>query len=384
MHFRALFFLQALARPEMEGMMTDTKYMRRALSLAARGAGFVCPNPLVGAVVVKDGKIVGEGWHKLFGGPHAEVNAIAMAGEQARGADLYVNLEPCSHHGKTPPCTELILRSGINKVVIGMKDPNPLVNGQGSSLLRQRGIEVHTGIMEKECRKFNEVFIKFITTRLPFVIFKYAMTIDGKIATIDNASRWITGEESRKIVHRLRSRMSSVMVGVDTVIFDNPLLNVRLPGKPGRLPLKVIADSRLRIPLEAKVLENDPQLCLIATTEKADNKKILEIRRRGSQVLVCPSKDDRIDLPFLFEHLGKMDISGVLLEGGSTLAFSALKEGMVDKVMAFVAPKILGGATAPTPVGGMGIPGMEDALALRDLKVRKVGEDLLIEGYLEK
>ncbi|MEI7491193.1 MAG: bifunctional diaminohydroxyphosphoribosylaminopyrimidine deaminase/5-amino-6-(5-phosphoribosylamino)uracil reductase RibD [Bacteroidota bacterium] len=365
-------------------MMTDIKYMRRALSLAARGTGHVSPNPLVGAVVVKDGKIVGEGWHELYGGPHAEVNAIARAGEHARGADLYVNLEPCNHLGKTPPCTELILRSGISKVVIGMKDPNPLVNGQGSNLLRQKGIEVHSGILEKESRKLNEVFIKFITTHLPFVIFKYAMTIDGKIATVDNASRWITGEKSRKIVHRLRSSMSSVMVGVDTVISDDPLLNVRLTGKPGRPPLKVIADSRLRIPLEAKALVNDPQLCLIATTDKADKKKILEIRRRGSQVLVCPSKDDRVDLPSLFEQLGNMDIAGVLLEGGSTLAFSALKEGLVDKVIAFVAPKILGGATAPTPVGGMGIPGMEDALALRDLKVRKVGEDLMIEGYLEK
>ncbi|MCX6282827.1 MAG: bifunctional diaminohydroxyphosphoribosylaminopyrimidine deaminase/5-amino-6-(5-phosphoribosylamino)uracil reductase RibD [Bacteroidetes bacterium] len=363
-------------------MMTDKKYMRRALSLAARGAGFVCPNPLVGAVVVKDGEIVGEGWHELFGGPHAEVNAIARAGEQARGADLYVNLEPCNHQGKTPPCTELIIRSGINKVVIGMKDPNPLVNGQGSSLLRQNGIEVHTGIMEKESRKLNEVFIKFITTHLPFVTFKYAMTIDGKIATVDNASRWITGEESRKIVHRLRSSISAVMVGVDTVIFDDPLLNIRLPGKRKISPLKVITDSQLRMPLEAKVLVNDPQLCLIATTEKADIKKILEIRRRGSQVLVCPAKDNRVDLPFLFEQLGKMDIAGVLLEGGSTLAFSALEEGLVDKVIAFVAPKILGGATAPTPVGGMGIPGMEGAINLRDLKVRKVGEDLMIEGYM--
>ncbi|MCX6286159.1 MAG: bifunctional diaminohydroxyphosphoribosylaminopyrimidine deaminase/5-amino-6-(5-phosphoribosylamino)uracil reductase RibD [Bacteroidetes bacterium] len=363
-------------------MITDSKYMRRALSLAGRGAGFVSPNPLVGAVVVKDGKIVGEGWHKEFGGPHAEVNALGSAAEQAEGADLYINLEPCSHQGKTPPCTDMILRSGIKKVIIGMKDPNPLVNGKGIAFLRHHGIEVHTGILEIESKKLNEVFIKFITTHLPFVIFKYAMTIDGKIATVDNASRWITGEESRKIVHRLRSNMSSVMVGADTVLYDDPLLNVRLEGKQRRSPLKIIADSSLRIPLDAKILANEPQLCLIAATEKADKNKVLDIRKRGGQVLICAEKDKRVDLPDLFARLGKMDIDGVLLEGGSTLAFSALKEGLVDKVIAFVAPKILGGASAPTAVGGSGIAAMEDAINLRDIKIRKVGSDLMIEGYI--
>ncbi len=359
------------------------QYMRRAISLASRGSGFVSPNPLVGAVVVKDGKVIGQGWHKEFGGAHAEVNAINSASEPVDGAELYVNLEPCGHQGKTPPCTELIIRSGIKKVIVGMRDPNPLVNGKGISILRDHGIEVHSGILESECKKLNEIFIKFVTTRKPFVVFKYAMTLDGKIATVDNASRWITGEESRKIVHRLRQKMSSVMVGVNTVLFDDPMLNVRLAGKKPRQPLKIIADSSLRIPLEAKVLTNDPQLCLIACTEKAGKNKINEIRRTGAQVFVCPEKDGRVDLAWLFAMLGAMDIDGILLEGGSELAFSVLKDGLADKVIAFIAPKILGGAKAPTAVGGEGISAMEQAINLRDMKIRKVGNDFMIEGYLK-
>jgi len=380
-YFLGLFFTRSGPGGKIE-MMTTTQYMKRALTLALRGAGFVSPNPLVGAVVVKDGKIIGEGCHKEFGGAHAEVNAIAGAVGPVGGAELYINLEPCSHQGKTPACTDQIIRSGIKKVIIGMQDPNPLVNGKGIAILRHHGIEVHAGVLESECKKLNEVFIKFITTRKPFVVFKYAMTIDGKIATVDNASRWITGEESRKIVHRLRHKMRSVMVGADTVIYDNPMLNVRLAGKKLKQPLKIIADSTLRIPLEAKVLTSDPQLCLIASTEKADKNKVTEIRRRGAQVLICPVKDGRVDLPFLFDRLGAMDIDGLLLEGGSTLAFSALNEGLVDKVIAFVAPKILGGATAHTAVGGAGIAAMEDAINLRDMKARQVGDDLMIEGYI--
>jgi len=357
--------------------------MRRALALAARGRGFVSPNPMVGAVVVRDGNIIGEGWHHQFGGDHAEVDAIRHAGEFARGAELYVNLEPCSHHGKTPPCTDLIIRSGIKKVLIGMPDPNPLVNGQGIAVLKQHGIVVQTGILESECKKLNEVFIKFITSHKPFVVFKYAMTLDGKIATVNNASRWITGEESRKIVHRLRSGLSSVLVGVNTVVYDDPLLNVRLIGRKRKSPIKIIADSSLRIPLDAQALVNDPQLCLVATTEKADKNKVIEIRRRGSQVLICPEKENRVDLPYLFSALGRMDIDGILLEGGSTLAFSALQDGLVDKVVAFIAPKMLGGASAPTPVGGAGIGAMENAMNLFTMRVRKIGADLMIEGYLK-
>ncbi len=363
-------------------MKTAVNYMRRALTLAKRGEGYVSPNPMVGAVVVKDGKVIGEGWHSEFGGPHAEVDAIGRAGDLARGAELYVNLEPCSHQGKTPPCTSLIIRSEIKKVYIGMQDPNPLVNGKGTEILRQHGIEVETGILEPECRMLNEVFVKYITTQKPFVLFKYAMTLDGKIATVQNASRWITGEESRKIVHQLRHGMGSVMVGADTVIYDDPMLNVRLKGKSSRQPLKIIADSALRIPLSSKVLAMEPQLCLIATTGRADKNKVTEVRRLGAEVLICPEKDGRVDLEFLFQNLGRMDIPAVLLEGGSTLAFSALKQGLVDKVTAFIAPKILGGAKAPTAVGGNGIAAMEDALCLRGMNVKRVGDDLMVTGYL--
>lgn len=331
--------------------MDDSFYMKRALALAVKGEGFVNPNPLVGAVLVKDGKIIGEGWHKQYGEPHAEVNAIRNSSEPTEGSTLYVTLEPCSHQGKTPACTGLIHKSGIRRVVIGMQDPNPLVNGKGMKILRDQGVDVTSACLEPECRKLNEVFIKYITTHEPFVILKYAMTLDGKIATVENASRWITGEQSRKIVHRLRQRMSSVMVGAYTVIYDDPMLNVRLIGRKCRSPLKIVADTSLRIPLEAKLLAHEPQLCLIATTNKADPQKLLEIRRRGADVMICPEKDHRVDLNFLFRQLGKMEIDGVLLEGGSTLAFSALKYGQVDKVVAFIAPKILGGASAPSPVG---------------------------------
>jgi len=363
--------------------MDDVFYMKRALALAAKGEGFVSPNPLVGAVLVKEGRIIGEGWHKEYGGPHAEVNAIGNSTVSPEGATLYVTMEPCSHEGKTPPCASLIIERGISRVVAGMKDPNPLVNGKGLELLQSHGIDVIPSCLEPECRKLNEVFVKYITTHEPFVILKFAMTIDGKIATVQNASRWITGEESRKKVHRMRNRMTSVMVGADTVIYDDPLLNVRLKGRKCRSPLKIIADTGLRIPPDAKLLVNEPQLCIIATTEKADRFKVLELRRMGADVMFCPEKDHHVDLKFLFSQLGKMEIDGILIEGGSTLAFSALKENLVDKIVAFIAPKILGGAKAPTPVGGEGIPEMENALNLKRMKVQRVKEDLMIEGYLK-
>jgi diaminohydroxyphosphoribosylaminopyrimidine deaminase/5-amino-6-(5-phosphoribosylamino)uracil reductase len=364
-------------------MKSDEFYMKRAISLAGRGRGYVAPNPMVGAVVVKDGVILGEGWHKAYGGPHAEVHAIEASSGDCRGADLFVSLEPCSHQGKTPPCTDLIIRSQIKRVIIGMTDPNPLVNGNGIKKLREHGIEVRSGILEEQCRKLTETFTHYILTRRPFVLFKYAMTVDGKIATVENASRWITGDKSRKLVHRLRSGMSAVMVGVDTVIYDDPLLNVRIRGYHGRMPLKVIADSTLRIPLNSRVLTNDPQLCIIATTARADREKLIALRRAGAQVLEVPEKEGRVDLEWLFIRLGQMDIDSVLLEGGSTLAFSALKAGLVNKVVAFIAPKILGGKSAPTPVGGQGIAEMENALNLESMSVRKAGSDLMLEGYIK-
>ncbi len=360
--------------------------MKRAISLASRGSGWVNPNPLVGAVVVKNGEVIGEGYHEYFGGPHAEVNAISHASGPVEGATLYVTLEPCIHHGKTPPCAELIVESRIRRVIVGMTDPNPMVNGKGMAFLRSHGIEVVSSVMEPAIRKQNEVFIRFITTGLPFVVLKTAMTLDGKIATVTNASRWITGEPSRRLVHRMRQQFSAVMVGVETVLYDDPMLNIRLRNNPAlpagwKNPLKIVADSHARIGLTAKVFTHEPQLTIIAVTEQADKNKLREIRRTGAQVVVCRENSGKVDLKQLMQQLGAMGIDSVMIEGGSTLAFSALNEGVTDKVMSFIAPKILGGTKAPTAVGGKGIPRMEEAMQLRDLSYRKVGEDILVEGY---
>ena len=363
-------------------MEDDRKYIKRAITLAKKGMGWVNPNPLVGAVIVKNGRIIGEGFHAYFGGPHAEINAIQNASENVRGSTLYVTMEPCSHQGKTPPCTDPIIKLGIRRVVVGMKDPNPLVNGNGLKKLSGAGIDVTTDIEELAVLKMNEQFVKYIVTGKPFCVLKTAMTLDGKIATVENASRWISGEESRKYVHELRQRYSAVMVGINTVLFDDPLLNTRRPLKKSKDPLKVIVDSTGKIHLEAKILTVNPQLAIIATTDKMEKTKKRELERLGAQVLICPQKDERVDLAYLMFSLGKMGIDSVLLEGGSTIAFSALMNGIVDKVVSFIAPKIIGGADAPSPVGGKGLPSMEDAIGINNWTYRKVGSDILIEGYI--
>jgi len=397
---------------------TDEKYMKRAIALAQKGSGWVNPNPMVGAVVVKNDRIIGEGFHEYFGGPHAEVNALKDLNWREQpgllhDASLYVTLEPCSHQGKTPPCAHLIAESGIRKVVVGMADSNPLVNGKGIGFLQSHDVEVVTGVLEAKIRKLNEVFIKYITTGWPFVVLKTAMTLDGKIATVNNASRWITGTASRTLVHRMRQQLAAVMVGADTVIYDDPLLNIRLkpgrgknrifPGQPvgnrtgpaveisaqdpvpyWKNPLKIVVDSHARIPLHARVLMVNSQLAILATTDAAPEAKLRDIKRLGAQVLVCPVKEGRVDLRFLMESMGVMGIDSIMVEGGSALAFSALKEGIVDKVVSFIAPKILGGDKAPTPVGGEGIAAMEDALPLFNVSYRKTGNDLLVEGYLKE
>ncbi len=363
-------------------MTSDLNYMKRAMSLAKRGAGWVNPNPMVGAVLVKNGRIIGEGFHEYFGGNHAEVNALqGISAAEASGSTLYVTLEPCSHAGKTPPCANLLVEKKLARVVIAMTDPNPLVDGKGLAFLQSSGIQVESGLMESTARQMNEAFIKYVKTNQPFVILKTAMTLDGKIATITNASRWITGEKSRKMVHLMRQQLSAVMVGVNTIIYDDPLLNIRLPGT-WKNPLKVIADTHGRIPIEAKVLVNDPQLTIVATSEFADPKKLKQIERLGAQVIICPLKNQMVDLGFVMHSLGSMGIDSVMIEGGSTMAFSALQEGIVHKITTFIAPKLLGGANAPTAVGGAGIDKMEDAINLRDLSIRKVGDDLMVEGYI--
>lgn len=359
----------------------DQQYMRRAIELAQKGEGYTKPNPLVGAVIVKDNKIIGEGYHQLYGGPHAEVNAFRNALEDVKGGKMYVTLEPCSHYGKTPPCALAIVENGIKEVVIGMKDPNPLVAGRGISILEEAGIKVTCGVLEEQVRELNEIFIKYITTKLPFVIMKTAMTLDGKIAAYTGDSKWITNELSRQYVHKIRNKVSAIMVGIGTVLADDPMLTTRLEDKEGADPIRVIVDSSGRIPLEAKVLNIDSEAkTIIAVTEKASKEKIKMIEDKGAEVLIIPEKNNKVDLKYLMKKLGERDIDSILLEGGSTLNYSALDEGIVDKVISFIAPKIIGGEKAKTPVGGEGREYMKDAIALENIKVSTFGEDVVIEG----
>ncbi|MCX6252113.1 MAG: bifunctional diaminohydroxyphosphoribosylaminopyrimidine deaminase/5-amino-6-(5-phosphoribosylamino)uracil reductase RibD [Bacteroidetes bacterium] len=356
--------------------------MAKAVRLAENGRGWVNPNPMVGAILVRDGSIIGKGYHHYFGAPHAEVEAICSATDPVEGATLVVTLEPCAHHGKTPPCAQIIVEKGIRHVIIGMGDPNPLVNGKGIEWLESHEVKVESGILEEKIRQQNEIFLKFITKHIPFCILKTAMTLDGKIATVSGESKYISGDKSRKIVHGLRHQVSAVMVGIDTILADDPLLNVRNTGKQSKNPLKVIVDTSGRLPAGANVLKNEPQLTILATTHHADYKKLKEIERVGVQIIICAEKNNKVDLANLMNILGTMEIDSVMIEGGSTLAFSALQEKVVDKIISFISPKILGGRNAPTPIGGEGIPNLKDALQLHDMKVKRTGEDLMIEGYL--
>lgn len=359
----------------------DETYMRRALELAEKGVGRVNPNPAVGAVIVKNGKIIGEGYHQFYGGPHAEINAFHNAVEEVRGSTLYVTLEPCCHFGKTPPCVDEIIGRGIKRVVIGVPDPNPLVAGQGVKRLQDHGIETNTGVLEEECRKINEIFMRYVVTKKPFVIMKAAMTLDGKIASPTGNSKWITGEEARQEVHKLRNRVSAIMAGIGTVLADDPELTCRMEG--GRNPKRIVVDSSLRIPLEAAVLKNgDETPVYIATTKKADRGKIKALEAEGVDVLVLPELNGRVDLKALLKKLGEINIDSILLEGGAALNYSAMEQGIVDKVQFYVAPKIIGGALAKTPVGGTGISLVKDAFAIEKITVRTVGKDVLLEGYV--
>ena len=363
----------------------DIKYMSRALELAKLGIGYTSPNPLVGAVIVKENQIIAEGYHKQYGGPHAEINTFNNAGKDVSNATMYVTLEPCSHYGKTPPCANAIVERGIKKVVVAMEDPNPLVSGKGIKILRDNGIEVITGVLEQESKKLNEIFIKYITAKLPFCILKTAMTLDGKIATYQGDSRWITNEASRKHVHRLRHQVSGIMVGIGTVLADDPMLTTRLDNIEGKNPIRIVVDTKGKVPLNSKVLQcNDKTKTIIATTELADQKKIEAIEQTGAQIIVTPIKDNKVDLTYLMKALGEIKIDSVLIEGGSTLNYTALQEKMVDKVISFIAPKIIGGSTAKTPVEGNGRPYMKDAILLEDMNITRFLDDIMIEGYIRK
>ena len=367
------------------GDCLETKYMKRALELAREGAGYTNPNPLVGAVIVKEGRIIGEGYHRVYGSHHAEINALLGAREDVKGSTMYVTLEPCAHEGKTPPCAKAIVEKGIKKVVIGLKDPNPLVAGKGIKILEDAGIEVLSGVLEDESRRLNEIFLKYIVSGMPFVIMKTAMTLDGKIATWTHESQWISGELSRQYVHETRHKVAGIMVGIGTVLADNPSLTTWLEDKKGRDPIRIIVDSQGKIPLEARVLNLKSQArTIVAVTEQADQGKLKQLEAKGAEVIVIPSQNKKVDLALLMQELGKRQIDSILLEGGSQLNYSALEAGIVDKVNAFIAPKIIGGERAKTPVGGQGKASMKEAINLHETKIHRFGEDIMIEAYIKK
>ena len=357
--------------------------MRRALALAARARGQTSPNPLVGAVIVKEGQIVGEGYHRAAGGTHAEVHAINHAGAAADGGALYVTLEPCPHYGRTPPCTETIIQSGIARVFAAHVDPNPKVGGKGIQELEKAGVHVNVGLCEPEARRLNEVFIKYIRTNRPFVIIKSAMSLDGKIATRSGESQWISSEASRLEGHEIRNSVDAVLVGVNTVINDNPSLTTRLPERVGKDPARIVVDSECRTPPTAKIFNPDSEAnTIIATTKRASEERITRLEAAGARVSVVEEVDNRVCFSSLMHALGCQGITSVLIEGGAKINASALNAGIVDKIVFFVAPKLIGGADAPSPIGGEGIQRLAEAHVLRDVNVKSIDGDILIEGYL--
>lgn len=363
-------------------MDQDEKYMWMALDLARQGRGRTNPNPMVGAVLVKDGEVIGSGYHQFAGGPHAEVIALRMAGEKAKGASLYVNLEPCAHHGRTAPCAEALIKAGVRDVIAAIGDPNPQVSGKGFQRLQEAGIRIKTGILEEKARRLNEVFLKYIVTQMPFVMLKTAMTLDGKIATRTGESRWITGEKSRQFVHRLRDQCDAVMVGIGTVLCDNPRLTTRLAEGGGKDALKVVVDTSARLPLEARVINPGLRNKLyLATTDTASPEKIRALREKGVEVAILPSSEGHVDLKVLLRRLGERKISSVLVEGGGTLNYSLLEAGVVDKLFIFIAPLILGGRNSPTPFAGEGVDSISRSWQVEQTEIKQFDRDILIVGY---
>ncbi len=358
--------------------MLEEDYMKQALRLARRGLGKTSPNPMVGAVIVKDNRIIGQGYHRHFGGKHAEVNAIENAREDVGGATMYVSLEPCCHYGKTPPCVDAVIKNNIGKVVIGTLDPHPEMNGRSVEILKRQGIETSVGMLEKECCSLNEVYFKYITTGVPLVTVKFAQTLDGRIATADGNSQWISSPTSQRLAHKLRSHNDAVMAGVGTVLVDNPQLTARLVR--GRNPSRVILDSRLRVPLDAKVLSNQELApTIIATTPTADNEGVAALRRMGIEVLIVSQDESgRVDLKKLLKTLGKREISSVLVEGGAETITSFLRLNLADRLVAIVAPKLLGKGIEA--VGNLNITDVNKALKLSFERVYRSGEDIVVEA----
>ena len=358
--------------------MTDETYMKLALDSAQKGCGWVNPNPMVGAVIVKNSRIIGAGYHEQYGALHAERNALAACTEPPQGATLYVTLEPCCHFGKTPPCTDAILASGIKRVVIGSPDPNPLVARKGVETLRQNGIQVTEGILLQECHKLNEVFFHFIQHQTPYVVMKYAMTMDGKIATHLGESKWITGEVAREHVQKGRHRYMGILVGVGTILKDNPSLTCRLPHS--KSPIRIICDTHLKTPLEAQVIQTAKIYPTLLATCCTDQAKTSPYLAAGCEVLVVSEEAAHIALKELLLLLGQKGIDSLLLEGGNTLNGAFLEKGLVNKVQAYLAPKLFGGTTAKSPIGGLGVKYPDEAVKLSPPEVTLLGEDILLES----
>ncbi len=358
--------------------MNDFEYMKLALQLAQKGQGWTSPNPMVGAVIVKNGRIIGQGYHEAYGGLHAERNALADCSESPEGATLYVTLEPCCHHGKQPPCVDAILEAGISRVVAGSTDPNPLVSGKGLEILKSHNISITQHVLEEECIALNEIFFHYIQTGRPFVILKYAMTMDGKIAASTGASKWITGEAARRHVHTLRHRCRAIMVGVGTVLADDPMLTCRMEG--GRSPIRIICDTHLRTPISSQIAETASRIPTILATCCNDQRRQAPYQDKGFQILTLPAQNNHVDLIQLMVRLGAMKIDSILLEGGASLNWSALESGIIQKVMAYCSPKLLGGSTAKSPIGGAGFSTPAQAIPLTGTKLSLLGEDILIES----
>lgn len=367
--------------------MAEEQFMKRAIELAKQGSGWTAPNPLVGAVVVKNGRVIGEGYHRKYGELHAERNALAACTEDPAGATLYVTLEPCCHYGKTPPCTEIIIEKKIAKVVIGSRDPNPKVAGKGARILREHGIEVVEDYMREACDALNPVFFHYITTKTPYVVLKFAMTLDGKIATCTGASKWITGEAARNHVHQLRGRYAGILAGIGTVLADDPMLNCRIDG--AHQPLRIILDSHLRIPMGSRLVRSAKEyplliVCNESTRDREEGtNRIQKLEEAGAKVWTLPEKNGHPDLNVLMQRLGEEKIDSVLIEGGGTVNEAALKAHIVHHVYAYIAPKIFGGEDAKTPVEGSGIRLPQECANLRLAKITVLLNDMLLEYDVE-
>jgi len=364
--------------------LSDTIFMQEALKLARKGLGKTSPNPMVGAVVVREGEIVGRGWHPGAGQPHAEIFALKEAGELALDAELYVTLEPCNHEGRTPPCSEAIIRAGIRRVVIGTADPNPAVIGRGAERLKQAGIKVEIGLLEEECRRLNETWNKYITTGLPFVTLKAAASLDGRIATRTGHSQWITNEKSRHYVHQIRAAHDAILIGIGTLLKDNPHLTARRPGLEPLSPYRIVLDSLLRTPLDSNIFGSDGREKMILATRRHEEKKLAPYREQVKEILLLPTNDlGQLDFPALLRELGRREITSVLIEGGSEINGSALDNRIIDKICFFYAPILIGGRGSLGMLSGEGTESIDQALPVKDITIRHFDSDLCLEGYID-